>query len=634
MKNLQGLKSTGNWLAIAAFVMVAYQLLYTQTVFWESAIHRIIHLGFSFTVVFLTTITVIAGVKRFLTFLLLLLGIGITVQLILIFPETVGSFTLPPAEAMVAGTLALILCFLLSLWRYGKVFAILTLAGYAYVIFGRGIVPAAIQPPPVSLLRLLSWTAGDIASDWGVYGELVGLMANYVWLFMVFGAFLQAFGGIRFIQHVGALAASKLAGGPAVMSVVTSALVGTVTGVTAANVAITGSFTIPLMKKAGYTKEQAGAIELAASNGGQILPPIMGITAFIMAEFIGMPYIKVAFFAFVPALLYFLTVFLYVQLQAKKAGSTPLVSSISRKEVFLDAPLFLLPFLVLVLLLVQGFSLMYVGFWSIVSVIATGIISSLLRKGARIDWKEAKERLVGGIVAASEMTVLVGLLGAFTAIIEMSGLGYTLGAFALKLSGGNLFALLLLTAVVGLILGTGLPSTAAYVLPATVLAPPIVSLGVPPIAAHLFIFTFAVFSNLTPPIGFGLIVAQRLAGGNYWATAGEALKASFVIFILPFMYIYSPAIILLLDGLSLADIVMQFAIVLTLILSFSCLFSNYSLVKLGLPEKALFILGGAFSLLSIALSSQMQILVVMGAVSCVAGFMLSFRRSKSQPQPA
>ena len=211
---------------------------------------------------------------------------------------------------------------------------------------------------------------------------------------MVYGAFLQATGGLRFIQGLGARISSKVASGAGMLAVVTSTLVGTVTGSTAANITITGSFTIPLMKERGYSKEQAGAIELAASNGGQIMPPIMGAVAFILASYIGMPYVKVILYALIPALLYYACLGTYVQIQAKKGKFKRLDIPVKGRDLLLDAPLFLGPFMVLVVLLLQGFPLPYVGFWSIISMIIIGLASHFLRKGSetKINWREAKNK--------------------------------------------------------------------------------------------------------------------------------------------------------------------------------------------------------------------------------------------------
>lgn len=633
LKILRSLGHSETWLTIVVLAMVIYQLLYTQLLLYEPNIHRIIHLGFAFLVVSLAIFAARASqVKRLSALLIFIISLIITAYLALIYPKMAMVMILPPPGVMLAGAISLVFCFVIVWWRYGKLFPLIALTAIVYAIAGPHFLPDGIAPPEVSLLRLLSWTAADIKHDWGVYGDLVGFLANYMWLFMIFGAFLQAFGGIRFVYKLGILASTRFASGPAMLSVVTSALVGMVTGSTNANQAITGSFTIPLMKRRGYSPEQAGAIEMAASNGGQILPPIMGVAAFVMAEFIGMPYKQMIIYAIVPALLYFVTLAIYVQLQAMKARLTPEVIRIDVKDMMLDAPLFIIPFFVLVSLLMKGFSLMFVAFWSIVTTSVLGIASGYLRKGAKIDWQEAKERLVQGAIMASEVTIVVGLLGALTAILEMSGLGITLANLALRLSGGSQFLLLVFAALVGLILGTGLPTIAAYVFVATILAPPIVALGVPLIAVHLFILVYAVFANITPPIGVGIIVSQRLANATYMGTAREGLKAAFLAFFLPFFYIYTPAIILQFEGLSLVNIISQFCIVIVFMVSMSCVINNYAFLRLGIAEKLLFVLAGGLSILAIIVSKQDWLLVTPGLAGCIGSLIWNLWRAKTSVQ--
>ena len=398
IRNKETWLSKETWLAIIVFVMIFYQLLYTQVFLWGHHEHRIIHLGFCLAIASLSMAS--SRRNRFFIPLLVAISTWLTIQLLLIYPSVMSSICLPPTLAVVCSMIALIFCAVLTWREFGILFPVVGLLALAYILLGPHFLPLAVRPPGVSVLRVISWIAADIEAEWGIYGSLLSLFANYIWLYMIFGAFLRAFGGLRFVQQVGNVFSTKLASGPAVLAVVTSALLGSLTGSTTANVTITGSFTIPLMKEKGYTREQAGAIELAASNGGQILPPIMGATAFILADFTGIPYIKVCLFALIPALLYFATVFLYVQFQAKKAHLTPMPGGVNRRQLLLDAPLFVLPFLILVLLLVQGYSLMFVGFWAIVSTMGLGIISGLLRKEARIDWSEARKALVGGVKSA------------------------------------------------------------------------------------------------------------------------------------------------------------------------------------------------------------------------------------------
>ncbi|MBI4284962.1 MAG: TRAP transporter fused permease subunit [Chloroflexi bacterium] len=625
------LRDTNSWLTILVFLMIFYQLLYTQYFLYAGDIHRIVHLGFALCVVLLAIAARAKRLpRRLVSFFLIIVSIGITVELVLLYPLMLGVFVLPPVPIMIGGSVALAIAFALCWWRTGWLFPILLLLAYAYAFLGPYFLPAGIRPPDVGAGRILAWTAADLLSPWGIYGELLSLMADYVWMFMIYGAFLQASGGLRFIQGVGEWFASKVASGPAMLSVVTSSMVGMVTGSTAANITITGAFTIPMMKSRGYTPEQAGAVELASSNGGQIMPPIMGVVAFLLAAFIGIPYAKVMIFAIPSALFYYLGVGLYVEIQARKQRLGRLETRPSGRQLLLDAPLFVIPLFVLVIPLLMGFSLPYVGFWSIISIIVTGVISHFLRRDARIDWQAAKESIVSGAVSASELTILAGVLGAMTAIIEMSGLGFNLGEYLISISGGNLLLLLFFAALVCLILGTGVPSIAAYLITATVLAAPITKLGVPPLLVHFFIFYFSAFSHLTPPVGIGLIVAQRLAKANYWGTAAEAMRASFTAFILPFFFVYNPVLLLQFQGVPALEVARQFAAVTIMILSLSPIFINYGLARLGPPERVLLSIAALTSLLSIVLSTQENVLTLIALVTCVIGVVINYRRSRAR----
>ena len=266
------------------------------------------------------------------------------------------------------------------------------------------------------------------------------------------------------IISLGKWVGSKLIAGPAVIAVLGSSLLGTVTGSTVANITITGSFTIPLMKKAGYDPTQAGAIEAVSSNGGQLMPPIMGATAFVMAGFAGIPYVKIAMAALLPALLYYFNVFLYVQLTARKMCIRSEVESVQGKELLCDTPTFLLPLGVLIFLLVKGFTLPFVGFWSIVTLVGVGMISRLLRKDVRFSAKEVIEDLTKGVRSASEIALICALVGVVATAIKVSGLGIKLPLVIEELSHGFLPIALCIAMISSILLGMGVPTTAAYLL--------------------------------------------------------------------------------------------------------------------------------------------------------------------------
>ncbi|MDH3884192.1 MAG: TRAP transporter large permease subunit, partial [Desulfobacterales bacterium] len=373
-------------LTIVAIAMALYQLLYTQILIQSPDGHLITHLGFALVVVFLSALRTATGKKQpALIWLLLLLSLVVTGYLMIELDEILEYRTSIPAKSdLLIGTLVIIILLVGNWMIFGKTFTIVSLVAVTYLVIGR-YLPAPFTVPAISYERLLMWLSVELGSGKGVYGTILDLSATYLFLFIFFGGVLFAFGGTRFIIGFGRWVGSKLRSGPAMVALIGSSLLGTITGSTVANITITGSFTIPMMKKSGYTPEQAGAIETVSSNGGQLTPPIMGATAFLMAGFANIPYVEIVIAAIVPALIKFICVFFYITLTAKKMEIRATVEPVKAKQLLFDAPIFFLPLGVLVFLLIKGYTLPFVGFWSIVTLIVVALISSALRKEARLD---------------------------------------------------------------------------------------------------------------------------------------------------------------------------------------------------------------------------------------------------------
>jgi TRAP transporter 4TM/12TM fusion protein len=340
------------------------------------------------------------------------------------------------------------------------------------------------------------------------------------------------------------------------------------------------------MKRAGYEPKQAGAIEAASSNGGQIMPPVMGATAFIMSGFTGIPYIQIAAAVLVPALLYYLGLLIYVQINAYKLDIQVEKEIISGRELLLDAPLFVVPLGVLILLLVQGFSLPFVVFWSIVSLVVLSLILSI-RKEARLSFTEVVAALTKGARTACDVTIINALIGVVATCIETSGLGIKLPLLVGEISQGILIIALVITMVSSILVGMGVPTPAAYMLVAIGAAPALVKMGVPLLQAHLFPFIFAVFSHLTPPIAIGALVASQLAEAEYWPTSWEALKAASTAFLLPYLIIFAPVIVLRPDA-GLIVCVTQIVAIPLGVLSLQITFSSYLLGAVDRIQRGVF----------------------------------------------
>jgi len=599
-------------LPIVAIAMAAYHLSYTQYFIQGPTGHRITHLGFALVVALLSLL--LQSKKGWLLKWVLLLASLVVTGYLMFFLEPIleyrASIPLPPDLAI--GIIALFVACAATYLLFGKSLLIVAVFFLCYLFLGR-YLPPPFSVAPVSIERIIMWLSAGIGLEQGIYGDILGISANYVFLFILFGALLYAFGGVRFIIGVGLLVGSKLKSGPAAVAIVGSSLLGMMTGSTVANITITGAYTIPMMKRAGYAPKQAGAIEAASSNGGQIMPPIMGATAFVMAGFIGIPYIQVAIAAVLPALLYYLGLILYAQLNAHKLNIEVHHEPISGRQLLLDAPLFVVPLGVLVFLLVKGFSLPYVAFWSMITLVALGLISSI-RKEARLSFKQVVKGITDGVRTGSEVAVVCALIGIVATCIKVSGLGIKLPLLIADISHGYLIIALVITMISSILLGMGVPTVAAYLLVAIGAAPALVKMGVPLLQAHMFPMIFAVFSHLTPPVAIGALVASRLAGAKYWETAWESVKAAFTAFLLPFFIVYAPILILRPHGGLIVSIT-QIVAILLVVLSLQIFLSNYCFTFLRPGERLAF---GITSLLCLAAVFTQSYLLLLGGIALLA----------------
>lgn len=376
----------------------------------------------------------------------------------------------------------------------------------------------------------------------GLFALPIGVSATFVFLFVLFGAFLNRTGtGQLFIELALALLGGST-GGPAKVAVVASGLLGTINGSAIANVAGTGVFTIPLMKRTGYQPHAAGAIEAAASTGGQLMPPVMGAAAFIMAEFIGVPYINIAIAAALPALLYYVSLIAMVHLEALKTGLRPIpaaalpnVWSLLRSRGFL-----LLPIPVVLYFLLQGYTPTYAA----VAGIVAAILSTLVHRETRLPLKDYVEALVAGAREMLPVAIALAVVGYVMGATFLTGLGLNIAGAIVALGQGLLFPTLILTMIASIILGTGLPTTATYIVLATMAAPALQQLNVDIIAAHLFIFYYGIIADLTPPIALAAMVGAGIAGADPDRTSWASTRFALAGWLVPFVFVYSPALLI------------------------------------------------------------------------------------------
>lgn len=433
----------------------------------------------------------------------------------------------------------------------GTVFVILGAVMLFYGVYGH-ILPDLISHAGDTFPQLC--TTIFYRSD-GVFGIMANVLATYVILFVLFGSFLEKSGAQKFFIDFPLAAVGHKIGGPAKVAVIASGLFGSISGSAIANTVSTGAFTIPMMKKAGFRPHVAGAIEPAASIGGMFMPPIMGAGGFIMAELTGIPYSRIMLISLFPAVMYFFSVFVMVHYEAKKYNligerSKHNALTILRKEWF-----YTLPLLSITVLMLKGFS---PGYSAIIGIV-TCIIISWFRKDTRIDLKRFVEASRTGTENSLKIGATIGVIGIIIGVLTFSGLILTFADIVITLASGSLLLTILLIALASLVLGMGVPVTAAYLVTAVVAVPALVHLGVNPIASHMIVYWLSQDSNITPPVCIAAFAGATIAKAKMWKTAFTAFKFAKFLYIGPFLFGYVPGFSLQGD---MMDIIKAFVLII------------------------------------------------------------------------
>jgi TRAP transporter 4TM/12TM fusion protein len=408
----------------------------------------------------------------------------------------------------------------------------------AYALWGNHL-PGLFAHRGISLTRLLEHTYLGVE---GIMGVPLGVSATVIFVYLLFAQVLEKTGIRQFFVDLAMALTGTGAGGPAKAAVVSSALEGTISGSSIANTAGSGSFTIPMMKSLGYRSEFAAAVEASASTGGQIMPPIMGAAAFVMVEFLNMPYVEIAKAAAIPALLYFTGVFLTVHFQSLREGLTGLPRSALPKfrTVIISRGYLALPLILVFALMDAGFGAAKAAVWSMVAALALGMIRHETRMGLMdlaVMMESAARTALPVIAACAAAGVIVG-------VVTLTGVGLKLSANMVDLAGNNLIAALVFTMIASLVLGMGIPTTATYIVLATMAAPALEKLGVAPLAANLFVFYFGVAADITPPVALAVYAGAAIAKSDPLKTAVESVKLALGAFLVPYMFVLSPALAL------------------------------------------------------------------------------------------
>jgi len=528
-------------IATGIAVLLSLYFLYTTIYGINSPLqHRAIFLVLILTIAFLELPISSKSGKKFLCLDLILVALSILSLSYVIFdymeiPFRVGA---PNRTDIIYGVLTIILILEFARRQIGFQIVLLPLISLVYMLWG-DLIPGNLGHPAVSLTRTINTL---FLTTSGIFGIPLGAAATYVVIFIILGSFLEKTGvGSYFIKLAYSLT-GRVSSGPAQSAVVASGLMGMISGSPSANVATTGTFTIPLMKSSGYSSEKAGAVEAVASVGGQVMPPIMGASAFVIAEMLEISYLQLIAVAFPAALLYYFGVSVSVHLDSVKQGRKPDKSKVPKPgKTLLEGWWYLLPILLLIYMLVfVKVSVFRAAIWSL----AASLVVSFFNKEGKLSFRS----FINTLGVAGKKTLIVGAATACAGIIvgavTATGLGLKISMIVTDIAGGNMLLSLILIWCVAVILGMGLPTVAAYITTVVLLAPALIDLGVTPIVAHFFVFYGAIVSNLTPPVCIASYTAAGISGGNSWKTALMGL--SFGLpgpFLVPYLFVYKPALL-------------------------------------------------------------------------------------------
>lgn len=601
-------------------VAVAFALFQLYTAFFgilASYLQRLVHVCFALTLIFLVSQS--KGKLRFIDYALAATCVGIAIYGMIIYPQLwLRSGMATPTDLVVGGILTLVL---LEGTRRSIGWFLPALAALFlfYGLFGN-----YFPPPLTTIPHDVQRVVGDLfITTNGIFGVPAGVSSTVVAIFIIFAAFLREFGGGQAFIDLARAWFGFLRGGPAKIAIVASGFMGMVSGSAVANVAATGAFTIPLMKQIGFKPRFAGAVEAAASTGGQLMPPIMGAAAFIMAEFLAIPYVEIIIAAVIPAFLYYIVLFLFIDHEAVLQGIKGLPRSelpngrkVLRQTWYLFIPLGVLIWA----LVIARYSPMFSASWSLIAVVGIAVLTMLPRRKVMGFLKT----LLAALQAAGRSMLPVALAcacaGVIIGMVMLTGLGLKLSAMLITLSGGNLGFLLALTALASLILGMGLPTSACYIILAILVGPALTQppFEVPPLAAHFFVFYVGLMANVTPPVAIAAYTGAGIAGSEPFRTGVTAFRLCLSGFLIPFFFVLRPEL-LLIDA-TVTGVLFAVLLIGTALFAMVIALSGYVFRRGTIGIVPRIILGiGAISLI---VPDTMATIVGFGAI--IAGFALIF----------
>jgi len=535
-------------ITITAVGMCIFHMYTAQFGLFSAIVQRSIHLLFACLLIFLTASSVTdknrgtmsTGKKALGWSFDIIMAILSCVTLVYLVIECKNLVLRGGAATdldLLLGTILIVVVLDVTRRTIGWALPIITLVAIAYSFWGH-FIPGSWGHRQIGFEQFVSY---QFLTTEGLFSIPLGVSASFIFIFVLFAAFLLNSGVGQFFINFANGIAGTFRGGPAKVAIISSGFFGMISGSAVANVASVGSFTVPLMKKLGYSSTMAGAVEAVASTGGQIMPPIMGAAAFIVAEMVGTSYLKVCIAAAIPAVLYYFSLFYIVHLEAIKVDmkGLPKEDLPSVKDEFMKRGHLILPAVLLVGILIFGYSPMKAGFWSILAVLAV----SSIKKDTRMNWSKIKSSMVSGASGALQVVTCCACAGIVIGVVTQTGLGLKFSNLVITAAHGNLLLSLIYIMTAALILGMGLTTSAAYILTVIIAAPALVDLGVNVLTAHLFVFYYACLSTITPPVALASYAAAGIAGASPFRVGFKGMWIASVAYIVPFFFVYNPSLL-------------------------------------------------------------------------------------------
>ena len=519
-----------------AMLMIAYHFIAIWFPIFNPILHQNIHLGFCFVLLLLVVIRSLPGRKFFRILLVIAMIISvISVIFVHVNYERLSMWAGFPEPVDVMIGIALFVLVLLLTWKeWGYIFPTLVLISITYAFWGHYITGPLGHPHLEPKLILSNLGIGLE----GIYGMMLNASASLIFLFIIFGSLFQVVGVDKFFIELGRYFGGYVKGGSAQTAIVSSSFVGMCTGSAPANVALTGSYTIPLMKKTGFKAVHAAAIEAAASAGGQLTPPIMGVAVFIMAGFLGVSYGSLMITALIPAIFYYAIIILGSLLIASRHNVPKLKKNIDKALLVRNGPVFIIPMGILTGLLILHYSPGYSAFFAIIAM----LVIAMLRRETMPSLRPLLNGLTKGAIAGASIGIACASIGMFMKMLTSTGAASKLANLSQTLAGGHVVLGLIYAMGLSIILGCAMPIVVAYVICAIVVSPVLVDMGLPQMTAHFFVFYFAVLSAVTPPVAAAAMVGSKIAESDYVKTGFESLKLILPFFIVPFFLTTNPIV--------------------------------------------------------------------------------------------